>query len=157
MRRQNASAYVRIYRDKCNILLICVLEPKKKFFLTRKKGFRPILGFAGWEAHLGFIKCILSRGKGQGAAGGRGQWTCSGHRSFCPCKMLKRSPQQVPMLCSWSSTTPSQLIVNAQTRQTGRRMVSQANLGHHDGKGTERKHYGQSSFETTWQLTDEHP
>lgn len=66
-------------------------------------------------------------------------------------------PDKTPTLCSHSNRATSCLIVNAQTRQTRRLMVIQANLGHHDGKGAEGKHYDPSSFETTWQLTDEHP
>ena len=40
-------------------------------------------------------------------------------------------------LCSCRITTTSPLIVSDQTRQIGRRMVSQGNLGHRDGKGAE--------------------
>lgn len=39
--------------------------------------------------------------------------------------------------CSCRITTTSLLIVSDQTRQIGRRMVSQGNLGHRDGKGAE--------------------
>lgn len=80
---------------------------------------------------------------------------CSVHQT--PANTQDGLPDKSPRLRSHSNTATSCLIVNAQTRQTRRLTAIQANLGHHDGKGAEGKHYDPSSFETTWQLIDEHP
>lgn len=70
---------------------------------------------------------------------------CPLHQS--PDNTREGLPDKTSTLCSHSNT--SCLIVNAQTRQTRRLMAIQANLGHHDGKGAEGKHYDPRSFETT--------